>query len=381
MLRQQMAILWILASAAAVAAPQTPSPEYRFAPGDVIEVTVTPQHTYGRVITVRPDGKISYPIVGEVPVSGLTVAKLTETLRKGLDRDLVDPVVTVSLQKEGERETGHVSLLGAVHSPNSYPIKEGTTLTELLASAGGSTADADLRHVAINHADGSVSSVDVSSTETIGQVDRTLQLHPGDIIVVPQGPPSTVLVEGEVNRPGPVPIQHDSRLLDAIALAGGMTSKADTRRITVAHAGVSGSRALDLQPLLFHGDSSNPDINVRLQPGDTIFVPNSPEQIYVVGNVSKPDSYPLHPNERVLDAVVQAGGAGGGASKVVLVRRDAAGNQQHTTLDLKKIMSVGDEKENQLLQPGDMLYVEEKNHSGGLGNLLPLTSLLYLFHL
>ncbi len=379
---QRLVILWGLAAVTAAAAPRTPSAGYLFAPGDVIEVTVAPQHTFDRVVTVQPDGKISYPNVGEISVSGLTVAQLAEKLRRGLDRDLVDPVVTVSLQKEGERDTGRVSLLGAVHAQNSYPIKEGTSLAEVLAGAGGPTPEADLRHVTINHADGSVTTVDLSSDETIGRADRMPRLRPGDVIVLPQGPPSTVLVEGEVTRPGSYPIQRDSRLLDAIQLAGGWTQKADLRRITVAHAGVPGSRTLDLQPLLARGDTSDPDLNMRLQPGDTIFLPDSPRQILVVGGVSKPDSYPLKPNERVLDALVQAGGAGGGASKVVLVRADAAGNRQPRTLDLKKIMAKGDQKENELLQPGDMLYVQDKKSRapGGLLNLLyPLSSVFYLF--
>jgi protein involved in polysaccharide export with SLBB domain len=314
-------------------------------------------------------------------VAGLTVAQLTEKLRQGLNRDLVDPQVTVSLREAGKREVGRISLLGAVRTAAGYEIREGTTLTEILAAGGGPTPGADLGHVTITHTDGAVTVADLASTETMGRVDRKLILQPGDIIIVPEGRPATVLVLGEVTKPGPYAIQRDARLLDAIAQAGGMTAKADLRRVTLARAGVPGSRTLDLHPLLALGDTSDPPLNVRLQSGDMIFVAETAQQVYVLGDVTKPAIYLLKPNERVLDALVEAGGAGAGISKVVLVRREGTGQPIPRTLDLKKIMAKGDMIENELLHPGDMLYVaDKKTHrpSDLLNLLFPLTSIFSL---
>jgi protein involved in polysaccharide export with SLBB domain len=99
----------------------------------------------------------------------------------------------------------------------------------------------------------------------------------------------------------------------------------------------------------------------------------------VVGNVAKQEVYPLKPNERVLDLLIEAGGAGSGATKAVLVRHDANGKLLQQQLDLKKVM-VGDESQNALLQPGDLLYVPDKRHTGpGFLNTGTLTSLLYIF--
>src|SRR3989442_14683904 len=80
---------------------------------------------------------ISYPLVGQLPAAGLTVQQLAEKLRAGLNRDLVDPVVTLSLREASKHALGRVSLLGAVRSPGGCEIKEGTTLAEALASSGG----------------------------------------------------------------------------------------------------------------------------------------------------------------------------------------------------------------------------------------------------
>ena len=120
---------------------------------------------------------------------------------------------------------------------------------------------------------------------------------------------------------------------------------------------------------------------MKLQPGDTIFVAETARQISVLGNVSKPDLYPLKPNERVLDALLAAGGAGGGAGKVYLVHPSGAGPPVRKILDLKKIMAQGDLAQNELLLPGDMLFVPDKKSppSAGLLNLLwPLTSIFTL---
>ena len=59
---------------------------YRFSPGDVIEVTVMPQRDFGRTVTVQPDGKVSYPVVGQFQAAGLTLEQFSAALREGLNR-------------------------------------------------------------------------------------------------------------------------------------------------------------------------------------------------------------------------------------------------------------------------------------------------------
>jgi polysaccharide biosynthesis/export protein len=281
------------------ATPAAPPPLYCFAAGDVIEVTVTPQRSFDRMVTVEPDGKISYPLLGRFPVAGLTVEQLAHKIRERLNRDLVDPQVTVSVKEMNRRAVGRVSLLG------------------------------------------------------------------------------------EITKPGAYEIDGETRLLDVLLQAGGPTPRADLRRVTLAHSGAPGARTLDLQPLLAQGKTTDPELNVLLQPGDTVFIAETEQQIYVLGSVDRPGIYAIKPGARVLDALVNAGGAGAGASKAVLVRRDGNGRPVQKPLDLKKIMAKGDMKENALVQPGDVLYVPDKKSSKSgaeaLGMLWPLTGLINLF--
>jgi polysaccharide export outer membrane protein len=355
---------------------------YRFAPGDVIEVTVTPQQNFNHTITVQPDGKISFPIVGELQAAGLTVEQFTEKLRKGLSRDLVGPQVSVSLKDLNKQAVLRVSLLGAVRTPGVFEMKDGITLAEVLASAGGPLPLADLRRITITRADRSVTTVNLAESGKTGQLQQNLVLQPGDLIVVPEGAPPTVLVLGQVTKPGAIEIKGETRLLDALSVAGGPTTKANLRRLTLARPGVSGTQTLDLHGLLLGEQVADAAWNVVLQPGDTIVVPETEELVYVLGRVSRPDTYPIRPNDRILDALIRAGGAtsDGDNTTAVLVRRDGTGQPVAKPLDLKKIMAKGDLVENDLLRPGDVLFVPDKKiprSPTGLTDLLwPLTGLL-----
>jgi polysaccharide export outer membrane protein len=384
-LRQLSTLLLVLATAPGWTAETT---DYRFTPNDVIEITVTPQSNFDRTVTVQPDGKISYPIVGQIQVAGLTVAQLAAKLHEGLNRQLVDPQVVVSLKAISPQAAARVSLLGAVFRPGVYEIKPGTTVAEALALGGGPMPHADLRRVTITHADQSVVTADLAQTDRTGRLERNVALQPGDLIVVPEGARTTILVLGEVAKPGSYELQKEARLLDAISLAGGPTPRADLRHVTLARsAGTSGTQTLDLDSLLSGGASADPACNLPLQPGDTILVGETDQRIYVLGAVARPDSYSIRPNDRILDALVKAGGASPNADlpKAVLVRRGATGQPEPKPLDLKKIMATGDTAANALVRPGDVLYVPDKKIRTGRSildtalGLLPLASLIRLF--
>lgn len=352
---------------------------YRLALGDVIEVTVTPQRDFSRTVTVQPDGQISYPVAGRLQVAGLTVDEFLAALRTGLDRELVDPEITVSLKELGKQSSPRVSLLGAVRSPGVFEVKDASTLAQVLAQAGGPTPLADLRHVTITRTDRSVETVDLGQAGKSGRLETNVFLRPGDFVVIPEGAAPSVLVLGEVAKPGSVALQGESRLLDAVSQAGGPTPRAELRRVTLARPGAA-TQTLDLAPLLAGKVTTDAVINPVLQPGDTIVIGETTEQIYVLGRVVRPDSYPIRPNDRVLDAFARAGGAGsdGDLSRAVLLRRGGDGQPVSQKLDLKRLMENGSLAGNELLRPGDMLFIPDRQTRRSLdlpGLLYPLTSL------
>jgi protein involved in polysaccharide export with SLBB domain len=352
-----------------------PSPAYVFVTGDVLDITVRPQEGYDRTLTIQPDGKIVFPIVGEVPAAGMTVLQLQERLQQGLQVELKRPRVTVSLKEINKGLLRRVSVLGAVKSPGVYELKEQSTLAELLATAGGPSNVADLRRVTITRADGEKQQVvDLSRAARTGELTENVVLEPGDLIIVPEGMPPTVLMLGEVGKPGSYELQGEMRLLDALSMAGGPTPKANLRLLTLTRTGQKEKMVVDLQELLTKGHQADLSKNVVLQPGDTVVLPENENKYYIFGEVTRSEAYALKPNDRLLDAITTAGGATKEAdlARVMLIRRGEDGRPIPQTVDLKKMLRKGDLAKNHLLREGDIIFVPDRKRKRSIGELAGL---------
>jgi polysaccharide biosynthesis/export protein len=358
---------------------------YVFNPGDVLEITVQPQQGYDRTLTIQPDGKMVFPVIGELVAAGMTVQQLTERLQQGLAAELKRPRVTVSLKEASKGAAPRVSVLGAVRNPGAFELKDRSTLAELLATAGGPTPIADLRRITITRADGAKKLLaDLSGAARTGEVGENVVLEPGDLIIVPDGPPPTVLVLGEVAKPGSYELQGEMRLMDALSQAGGPTTRADLRRVTLTRAGQQEKEVFDLQEILTQGQPESLKENVRLRPGDTLLLPESEHKFYVLGEVNKAEAYPLKPNTRLLDAIVAAGGTTREAdlTKVTLLRKDEAGRPIVQQVDLRHVIQKGDIAQNQPLQEGDVVFVPGRKQAQPIRDLLGLVlyPIMSLFH-
>jgi polysaccharide export outer membrane protein len=110
--------------------------EFRLGPDDVIDVSVYQDKGLDRTVPVRPDGKISLPLIGEMPASGKTPTDLQKEIAQRLKQYIADPTVTVVVK---EVNSPKVSILGEVKTPGMYKIKDRATLLDAIALAGGLT--------------------------------------------------------------------------------------------------------------------------------------------------------------------------------------------------------------------------------------------------
>src|SRR5262249_31474237 len=157
----------------------------KLGPGDVIQVTVAPQHgPYDLTLPVQPDGRFFYPVVGEVIAAGKTIPQVRQILQDGLSRELRNHTVTVSLvrAREGpvrppEGAAGRVVVLGSVKQPVAFNWEENMRLTEAMVKAGGPNPTADLSRITITRDD--LSSVTVDFTTLAG---RSFLIRPGDVV-------------------------------------------------------------------------------------------------------------------------------------------------------------------------------------------------------
>jgi polysaccharide export outer membrane protein len=201
--------------------------EYEVGAGDVLEVNVIGNDDLSRIPTVQTNGAITYPLLGEVQVAGLTVAEIQRKLTNLLEKDyLIKPQVEVKVR---EYNSQYVSVVGEVNGPGRKPLRGRTRLIDLLTEAGGfkPTASGD---VIIARTDGEFAEGQRSITVRITRstapsmqdlVNLELPLRNGDIITAL--PKSYVTVDGEVNRPGRYPIESDLTVTGAVSLAGGLT--------------------------------------------------------------------------------------------------------------------------------------------------------------
>jgi polysaccharide biosynthesis/export protein len=260
------------AAPVAEAAPRTG--DYEVGPGDVLEVTVYDNAELSRIPTVQTNGGISYPLLGEVQVAGLTVAEVQRKITNLLARDyLVNPQVEVKVR---EYQSQFVSVVGEVNQPGRKPLRGRTRLIDLLSEAGGFKPTAS-GEVMITRAEGGLEGGQTSLTVRLTRstspsaqdlVNLELVLKSGDIITA--FPKAYVTVDGEVNRPGRYAIESDLTVTGAVSLAGGLTrfgssdvklrrTDPETGRVTIVDVSLKAVR-----------NGRNPD--VPLLPNDVISV-------------------------------------------------------------------------------------------------------------
>ena len=159
---------------------------YYLGPEDVISVTVFGQDRYSKAgIIVPPNGKISYPLVGSVFVAGKTTEQVEAELTKKLDEYIIDPQVTVSLDKA---MSARYSVLGDVAQPGVRTMSRRVSVYEALAEAGGVLPTGDKKKVVIlrSQADGKIQQIPINISQIErGKSTEMAYLVPGDQVVVP----------------------------------------------------------------------------------------------------------------------------------------------------------------------------------------------------
>lgn len=161
--------------------------EYRIGPEDVLEVMVWKNEELTRTVSVRPDGKISLPLVGDIKASGLSTKQLNNLITDRLKEYLTTPEVSVLVK---DIKSYYFYILGEVANPGKYPLKESTTLLQAISMAGGFTPFASKNGLAIFRKD-PLSSIErklqVKYKDIISAVDanKNYSLMSGDTVVVP----------------------------------------------------------------------------------------------------------------------------------------------------------------------------------------------------
>lgn len=172
-------------AAAAQAKAANEDPSYVIGTEDVLTVNVWKETDISRSVPVRPDGKISLPLLNDVQAAGVTPQQLAASIRDGLKKFMSDPEVTVIVTAVNSRK---VYILGEVSRPGAIPLLSGMTVLQALASAGSFTQFANIKGIYVlrNESGKQVKYPFNYKAVVKGQnQSQNLELKPGDTIVVP----------------------------------------------------------------------------------------------------------------------------------------------------------------------------------------------------
>ena len=165
--------------------PRTVAPEeeYRIVPEDGLQITVWKNDALSRSVVVRPDGKVSLPLLNDVQAAGLTANELKASLEKKFAEFVPSPEVFITLTAIRGFD---VNILGEGAKTGRYTLKRPTTLVELIAMAGGFTQFAAKRRITILRKEGNeMRRIPYDYNRVIRGDDPDVLLKPDDIIIVP----------------------------------------------------------------------------------------------------------------------------------------------------------------------------------------------------
>ncbi|PAV27053.1 polysaccharide export outer membrane protein [Tamilnaduibacter salinus] len=164
--------------------------DYILGPTDVVQVSVWRNPDLSVSVPVRPDGRISVPLVGDVQASGERPEALAASIEDDLEQYIREPQVSVVVTGMGSHEfTDRVRVTGAVQQPTSVAHREGMTVLDMVLSSGGATSFAALNDAMLYRPlDGEVVAIPVKLDDILnkGDIETNYALQPGDILTVPE---------------------------------------------------------------------------------------------------------------------------------------------------------------------------------------------------
>jgi polysaccharide biosynthesis/export protein len=162
---------------------------YLIGPGDTIRVDVWRSPELSVDIPVRPDGKISTPLVEDLQASGKTTAQLAREIEKALAKYVQNPVVTVIVTNFVGEYSQQVRVIGEAAKPQALPYRDNMTLLDVMIAVGGITDFADGNKASIRRTTGGKTQqfgVRLKDLVRGGDLTANVPMQPGDILIIPQ---------------------------------------------------------------------------------------------------------------------------------------------------------------------------------------------------
>ena len=188
-----LALLAVLAGCAGTNPPaprEAATSEYKYVigPGDQLNIVVWRNPELSGIIPVRPDGKISSPLVEDIIAQGKNPSELAREMEARLKRYIQDPVVTVVIQQFNGPNTEQIRVVGQATKPQSLSYRQNMTLLDVMISVGGITDFAAGNRAVLMRASEGNKQYTIRLRDLLkrGDVSANVEVRPGDVIIIPE---------------------------------------------------------------------------------------------------------------------------------------------------------------------------------------------------
>jgi polysaccharide biosynthesis/export protein len=329
--------------------------DYIVGPGDTIEIQLFGNETSNYELTVERDGRINFPKLGPIPVSGMTFDTAREVIEQRVAKQLIGTKVSVTM---GDLRSIRVFVLGEAKKPGSYTVSGLSTMTNALFVSGGVKKIGSLRNIELKRNGRLITTLDLYDLLLRGDTHGDRQLMPGDVIFIPPIG-NTVSVDGAVRRPAIYELKTEKTAVQAIEVAGGLMPDADAKLgelERILPSNLHQMRNIDL--MAASGRAT------ELANGDKLFVPairpTLENSVELTGYVFRPGKFEYHPGLRLSDIIGSFDELRENAdSHYIMIRRQVPPEERVEVLsaDLKRALAARGSPADLELRPRDRIFV------------------------
>jgi protein involved in polysaccharide export with SLBB domain len=333
--------------------------DYIVGPGDTFSVQLYGNETGTYNLTVDRDGRIKFPKLGPILVSGMGFDEARAAIDHRVAQQLIGTQVSVTM---GDLRSIRVFVLGEAEKPGSYTVSGLSTMTNALFVSGGVKKIGSLRNIQLKRNGQLISVLDLYDLLLHGDTSGDRQLKPGDVIFIPPIGP-TVTSYGAIRRPAVYELKKEKTTRELIEIAGGLSPDADPKIAQLERIDSSGRREMRNVNL-----TTDEGRATQLMNGDKLRVPairpTLENSVELSGDVFRPGAFQYRAGLRLTDILGSFDELRPSADRhYVLIRREIPPDErvEVVSADLERALTARGSADDVKLQPRDKIIVVDLN--------------------
>jgi len=206
--------------------------EYRLGIDDTVKITVFQQPDLTTVSRIDASGSVTFPLIGEIRLAGLTKVEAERAISGSLKQGgyLKNPQVSILIE---QYQSAQVSVLGFVNKPGKYSIERTSSVVDMLANAGGLTAEGGDVLLVVRGIGRKAKRIEVDLLRfQQGDLSQNIELKAGDLVLVPRM--EEFYIYGEVKSAGIYRLRRNMTVMQGLSVGSGLTDRGSRKRLVVS---------------------------------------------------------------------------------------------------------------------------------------------------